>query len=330
MNKLSFLISHPKIIYALLPISLARIGKRTPLEVIHEITFKCNLKCKYCSLFNIKIKEMITEEVKTAIKEFTDAGTIAWTFTGGEPLLRKDIGKLINYTKDNGILTTLVTNGMLFKRRLSELKKVDKIFFSLDGPKEIHEKIKGKGTYEKTIEAIKLAKKGNFNITIQSIICEENVKNNFFGLRFLFNLAEELEVRVTFHPIYSHAYSRNFYQQLTSVKNIQALKLIKKTKKKSKYIGRANATYVEWIRSFEGKERKLKSYAGLLYCHLLPDGKVSPCFFKKEKYDGLKFGFFNAFKSLTVPHYCNSISFFTDRDLLYSLNFDTIKTLLLK
>lgn len=332
MIKMSTLAKH---IYSLItstvPIFLARIGKKTPLEVIHEINFDCNLRCKYCGLSTTKIKEMNTEQIKTAIKEFADASTIAWTFTGGEPLLRKDIGELINYAKRYGILfINLTSNGILFKKKINELKLLDEIFFSLDGPKEIHEKLRGKGTYEKVIEAIKLAKKENFNVTIQAVICEENIKNNFFGLRFLINLAEELGVRIIFHPIYSHVYGKSYFQPITPEKNIQALKLIKESKKRFRNIGRANATYDEWIRRLEGKKTRLKSYAGILYCHLLPDGRVSPCFFKEESFGGLKLGFLNAFKSLNVPHKCNCTSFFVDRDLLYSLNFDTVKTLLLK
>lgn len=333
MIKLSTLTKHIRpLTLSLVPILLARMGKKSPLEVIHEITFACNLRCKYCGLAqNTKIKEMSTEEVKSAIKEFAEAGTMVWTFTGGEPLLRKDIGDVINYAKDCGVLfINLDSNGILFKKRVKELKRVDEVFFSLDGQKEIHEKLRGKGTYEKVIEAIKLAKKENFNVTVETVICEENVKNNFFGLRFLFNLAEELEFRIMFHPIYSRIYGGNSYQHLTLEKNIQALKLIKEFKKKSNYIGRANATYDEWIRRFEGNKIKLKSYSGLLYCHLLPDGRVSSCFFKEETFDGLKLGFLNAFKNLSTPHKCNCISFFTDRDFLYSLDFDTIRTLLTK
>jgi MoaA/NifB/PqqE/SkfB family radical SAM enzyme len=323
------LLKSPKLFYSFLAILLAKWNKRTPLEVIHEVTFACNLRCKYCGLPFTKIREMSTKEVKLAIKEFTDAGTIAWTFTGGEPLLRKDMGELINYAKDRGILfLNLITNGILFKKKLNELKNVDEIFFSLDGPKEVHEKLRGKGTYDKVIEAIKLAKEENFKVTIQTVISEENIKNNFFGLKFLFTLAKELGVRIIFHPLYSHAYSRNSYQRLTPEKNIEALKLIKEFKKKIRYIGRADVIYEEWIRRFGGKKTKVKSYAGKLYCHLLPDGNVSPCFFKKEMYNGLKIGFLNAFRNLNTPHNCDCISFFLDRDFLYSLNFDAVKTLL--
>ena len=318
--------------YSLLPILLARMGKRTPVEVFHEISFTCNLRCKYCGLPKNanKIRAMNTNQIKQAIKEFSDAGTRVWNFTGGEPLLRKDIGELINYAKDCGILfITLTTNGILFKNFFKELKNLDKIFFSLDGPKEVHDNTKGKGTYEKVVEAIRLAKKEDFNVTVQTTICKENTENNFFGLKYLFNLAKELDVRIIFHPIYNHSYG-NINIHISPEKNIEALKLIKRYKKKSKHISRADATYDEWIRRFNGKKTNIKSYAGMLYCHLLPDGKISPCFFGKESYDGLKHGFLNAFRSLSILHNCNCISFFTDRDLLYSLNFDVIKTLLSK
>jgi len=308
------------------PLILEKFGKRTPLEVIHEVTFRCNSKCKYCGISRMKMKEMSTEQVKTAIKEFTDAGTRIWTFTGGEPLLRKDIGELINYAKDSGILFLhLVTNGVLFKKNLNELRRADKIYFSLDGPREVHEKTRCRGTYDKVIESIRLAKAEGFDVTIQTVICEENVKNDFYGIRFLFDLAQQLGVKIIFHPFYLHAHGNIPYKQLSDEKNIRALELIKALKKRSKSIRRSDTVYDEWIRRFQGVDTKLKSYAGILYCHLLPDGRVSPCFFKKETFNGLNEGFLEAFRQLNVPHECNCISFFAEKDFQYSMNFDMMK-----
>ncbi|MFH0832610.1 MAG: radical SAM protein [Candidatus Aenigmatarchaeota archaeon] len=315
------------ILQSFLPVLLSRYGKRTPLEVFHEINFSCNLRCKYCGLPKNRIKEMSTNQIKKAIDEFSNAGTKVWNFTGGEPLLRKDIGELINYAKDCGLFVMLTTNGVLFEKMYNELKNIDRIFMSLNGSKEIHEKTKGRGTYEKVIESIKSAKSRGFDITIQSTICEENTKNDFFGLRYLFGLSNELGVRIIFHPVYSHKYGKS-NDPMSAEKNIKAIELIKKSKEKFKQIGRDNAVYNEWIRRFDGRKAK-KSYAGILYCNLLPNGYVSPCFFSKESYDGLKIGFVNAFNKIK-PHQCSCISFFADRDLLYSLNFNAIKTLLLK
>ncbi len=87
----------------ILPIVASRFGKKTPLEVMYRITTRCNLRCKYCGIWRQKPKEMNTEQIKTAIKEFADAGTINWAFTGGEPLLRRDLGELINFANDKGI-----------------------------------------------------------------------------------------------------------------------------------------------------------------------------------------------------------------------------------
>ncbi len=51
-------LSIPRIFHLLIPVLLSRIGKRTPLEVIHEIKFDCNLRCKYCGLPTTKIKDI--------------------------------------------------------------------------------------------------------------------------------------------------------------------------------------------------------------------------------------------------------------------------------
>ena len=120
--------------------------EKFPVEVLQTITARCNLNCRYCIYPMIK-SEMTTQQIKRAIKEFAEEGTLSWTISGGEPLLRTDLKEIIMFAKDCGISRVKVlTNGLLFKQKLETLKKADEIAFSLDGPKEIHDKIRGKNS----------------------------------------------------------------------------------------------------------------------------------------------------------------------------------------
>jgi len=69
-----------------------------------EITGRCNLRCIYCynSKFNTEEKireEMNTEDIKRLIDEASKMGCNKFTFSGGEPFLRKDIFEIIEYCK---------------------------------------------------------------------------------------------------------------------------------------------------------------------------------------------------------------------------------------
>lgn len=320
---------------SLIPILLANFGRKTPLNVTHMINFACNLRCKYCGLPEVKIRELKTDQIKEAIEDFSKAGTVSWSFTGGEPLLRKDLGPLADFTKECGINSVeLNTNGLLYKYRRNELDSVDKIFISLDGPREIHEAMRGIGTYDKVVEAIDLTKDDGKQVSVISVLSEQNMKNDFEGLRKLFDFSIENEVKISFNVIYTHDFNKDFIQKYETEigKNIQALKLIIDFDKKTELLDRSSSLYIEAIKQLEGKKTKVKSFAGVLYCRLLPNGIVAPCLFNlNEGINGTRFGFVKAFKMLNKKHTCNSnYSHDTNNDLLYSLNLNSIFKLISK
>jgi radical SAM protein with 4Fe4S-binding SPASM domain len=134
-----------------------------PLMIGWDITNACNLKCIHCYANSGKPEEneLTTGEVKQIIDQAKQLGTILISFSGGEPLLRRDIFKVIEYTKKMGIVAFLNTNGTLLNQEIAKkLKKlkIDGIEISLDGVKaKTHDKIRGvKGSFEKTIEGLKL------------------------------------------------------------------------------------------------------------------------------------------------------------------------------
>lgn len=81
-----------------------------------HIVKPCNMKCKFCyatfeDLENVK--QMSLENAKIVVKKLKDAGVEKITFAGGEPLLYKHIEELISYSKEIGLVTSIITNGIL-------------------------------------------------------------------------------------------------------------------------------------------------------------------------------------------------------------------------
>ena len=91
-------------------------NKKIPLSVSWTLTNRCNKKCFYCNLPNITSKELTTKQTFSIIDELASLGTQRIGFTGGEPLLRKDIGEIINYSHSKGIFTGMVSNGSLVEK----------------------------------------------------------------------------------------------------------------------------------------------------------------------------------------------------------------------
>ncbi len=156
MNKL---ISGGHVIISLLKYKILK--KPFPLCVHLQITKRCNLRCIYCyadpeNLTNVPDLEYL--EYTRLIDELARMGTRWIRFLGGEPLLRNDIGEMIDYAKNKGIITEMNTNGYFMKTKGQAIKNLDSLVVSIDGTRETNDQCRGQGSYDKAIEAIEIAK----------------------------------------------------------------------------------------------------------------------------------------------------------------------------
>lgn len=170
-----------------------------------QLTYRCNLKCKMCFYHgkygNVPSygHEMKFDDIKKIIDEL-EKFNVKYILTGGEPLLRKDFGKIIDYLSNKKIRYNLITNGVLITKNI--VKKISKsnainVSFSIDGPKKIHEKIRGKlHIFEKIEKNIELFNKYANHIpkTIATTITKENI--NY--LDEMVALAKILKTRLVF------------------------------------------------------------------------------------------------------------------------------------
>lgn len=155
--------------------------------VISELalTYKCNLNCKFCYAGSQNtLKELNTEEMKEILKKIRNQAKVPFvSFTGGEPLLRKDIFELISYAEKIDLRTNLITNGTLINKRLAEkLKKagLESAQVSLEGPEKVHDELTGiKGSFEKTIKGIENLKEHGIRIHTNTTLNRVNIPHVF-------------------------------------------------------------------------------------------------------------------------------------------------------
>ena len=89
---------------------------KRPTHAYITITSVCNSKCKYCDIWKNRAEgEPTTDEWKAIIDELAALGVVTLTYSGGEPLIRKDLFELASYAKSRGLITMVVTNLSLFK-----------------------------------------------------------------------------------------------------------------------------------------------------------------------------------------------------------------------
>jgi radical SAM protein with 4Fe4S-binding SPASM domain len=171
-----------------------------PFEVVWNFTYSCNLKCKHCyEDAGFHRPELSTEEAYAAIDKLSRIASIgipALSFSGGEPLVRKDFFEVAAYAKKRIPYLSIATNGtLLTKDNVKRLKDVgiDYAEISLDGAsKEVHEGFRRvPGCFEKTLKGIRNSVEQGLDTCIATVIQKENLGE----VEKIIGLAEELGVR---------------------------------------------------------------------------------------------------------------------------------------
>ena len=172
--------------------------KRRPLNVYLAVTNRCNLDCYYCyGDYPVRRnwKEFTTEELLKLFDDLAARGTCLLQLQGGEPLMRKDIGVLIERVRRNGMICDMITNGILVEKKFDAVRNLDSICISLDGRKEINDRNRGEGTFEKIMQAIELCASAGIATRINAVLTGQTEPED---LRFLAETARRTGALLNF------------------------------------------------------------------------------------------------------------------------------------
>ncbi|PVX24129.1 MAG: hypothetical protein CW691_08565 [Candidatus Bathyarchaeum sp.] len=172
------------------------------LFVHFECTYRCNMKCTFCNIWrkNLFENEATTREIKQRLFECWDLGCSVASFTGGEPLLRADLGDLLEFSnRELGLFTGLVTNGILLDKKIDDLSKyTDFLAVSFDvNHKQTFNRTRGVDAFDKVKKNIEYAKKLGVEVDLFSVITKET----FQFIDDTIDFAKSLELPIHFSPV---------------------------------------------------------------------------------------------------------------------------------
>jgi len=168
-----------------------------PVTIVWNFTNRCNLNCLHChqdSSPTSSYPELTTSQAFKVIDNMSDAGVAILTFSGGEPLLRKDLYDAIERANENGMLCTVASNGTLITSKVAKkLAKVGirRVEIGLDGATaETHDFLRNRlGSFEATIEGIRNCAAAGFDeLTTTMTLHSKNINE----LEETMELAEKL------------------------------------------------------------------------------------------------------------------------------------------
>ena len=138
--------------------------------------YDCNLRCSYCvakSSPNAPRRMLGLDNVKRLVAEAVELGFTDVFFTGGEPFILKDIYEMLSFSSAR-VRTTVLTNAMILRGpRLDQLTEIANdnltIQVSLDGGNaEDHDHYRGRGSWGKAVEGIKLLLERDFHVYLST------------------------------------------------------------------------------------------------------------------------------------------------------------------
>jgi MoaA/NifB/PqqE/SkfB family radical SAM enzyme len=170
--------------------------KRLPHTIDFAVTSKCPYHCPHCSYGKRKIKDLDTSEILKLIKEIKDLGTAILGITGGEPMTRLDLEKIVAACSPE-LSTILYTTGFNFnKKRAKELydANIGSIFIGIDSADTtIQDEVRGNnGSLELGIKALEICHETGIYTGINTIATRERINNG--ELERIYDLACSLDV----------------------------------------------------------------------------------------------------------------------------------------
>src|SRR6201986_560645 len=93
-----------------------------PVLCNYYVTYRCNASCGFCDIWEKPSPYVTLEGAASNFKDLKRLGVKVIDFTGGEPLLHRQIDELLDLAKKHGFITTVSSNGLLYPKLAQKLK----------------------------------------------------------------------------------------------------------------------------------------------------------------------------------------------------------------
>jgi len=296
------------------------LGRKSPFQMTLSLTNRCNFRCTYCDIPLQRREEMQTADWLAAIDELHAGGMGRASIIGGEPLLREDVGVVVRHLKRRGVHTSMNTNGWLVADRIDVAAELDLMCVSLDGPAEVHDRQRRRGSHARVLQALEALRRRAIPTVTMSVVTLGSIDH----VESVLAIARELEIQAYFHLEHDKHMdvSKPLAPELSQARIAELARHLIDLKRRGEPVGN----------SFRALERQAaqrylvtceRCHAGSYYGYVFSDGTVSHCIFTQaqvERGNG-RAGFVNAFEQLAAPQGagCSCLPF---HEVNSMLNFD--------
>jgi len=263
-----------------------------------SVTDRCNLRCFYCTVKNIPRMThddiLRYEEIEKIVRASAEMGVKSVRITGGEPLVRPEISKLIRMLSEvEGIdEVTLTTNGILLAGCAKELKHsgLKRVNISLDTLKEERfEKITGDGKLKEVLKGIEAARREGLNPVKMNMVVLGGVNDDEVFDFALKTKEEGWHIRfIEYMPLMG---KQSEQVEMITIKDIKAM--IEDKLGELKPCGAVSGSGPARYYHLQGTEGTIGFISPISQCfcrscnrfRLTADGRLKPCLLSDEEVD---------------------------------------------
>lgn len=228
-----------------------------------RLTSRCNFDCLHCYAASWKLKKLDLEKslVCSSVEQAIDLGLQSVTFTGGEPLLHKDLVEIVQFCLSRNLKVSIESNGFLLDaflaRRFQGLEKI-KFNISYDGSYIRHSE-----KCQKIRENIEALAKGDMQVRAQTVIMPLNSEE----AELIFDYTKRLGIK-----------NRVFmgHNQVEKVKRVKQFAIDSLLDLRKKLLEKYDHLQIELPELIGGKASKGCGW-GCSRCEIMPNGDVTSC-----------------------------------------------------
>lgn len=294
-------------------------GGRIPLSVIFEVTQRCNLRCRYCSIWKNPPPELSLPEVRRLVAEMAECGTQVVSLVGGEPFLRDDLEQIGDAIKERGMQVAICTNGHGFAERITHFPGLFFLAISLDGLQPTHDALRGRGAFASALASLRAGVARG----VESVANVTVTRKNLGVVRDVVAIAKSEGFRINFQPVMTLRYASPQVADLTPTqaefRGFMDEVIAERTASPSTVFGSlgmlrfvrehwrpGGGFYVSTpTRSGAWHANQIPCQAGRFFCAMGSDGTLAPCdlldLAPKRLPNARDLGFKAAFRAVPQP-----------------------------
>jgi len=300
-------------------------GTRVPVFVGAAVTSRCDGVCVFCRRAGGNGDDLDTRTWMELLEGMARAGTCRVSFTGGEPLLRDDVGRLVHEARRLGLGVNISTNGQLLDSRLEEIARADGVTVSFEGPEPVMDRLRGRDAHAKAVRGIEAALGAGLPLVLRSTLSSLNVDR----VDEILAEARTLGARVSFAPLRSVPLGGGDPALLPeeSLFRVAVERLIQQKRRGDRTVLNSMACLEHYRRWPE--PAVLRCSAGRIYARVEPDGWMYACgdeVTSARRESALDLGFEEAFRRIE-PSGCDACwcDSRVEMNLLHDLNVHAIR-----